>query len=121
MAKSFEIRADLCSLLNLGKHTHFGTGANHATICQTQKTAVLLSRQRLNIGTIGYQFQRPLYFFRAWSSTKPRGANSDAFTTFLAMVFEHAPAMHKRQFSEPVVLQARTLLQFSFAGNSAST
>lgn len=65
--------------------------------------------------------QRPLHFLDAWSSTKLRGVNSDAFTTFLAIVFERAPAMHKRQFSEPVVLQARTLLQFSLAGNWAGT
>jgi hypothetical protein len=38
-----------------------------------------------------------------------------------AVLFEHAPAVHKRQFSNPIVLHASTLLQSHLASNREYT
>jgi len=44
-------------------------------------------------------------------------ADSGAFTTPVAVLFEDAPTVHKRRFSKPIVLHASTLLQSRLACN----
>jgi hypothetical protein len=38
-----------------------------------------------------------------------------------AMLFEHAPVVHKSEFSEPIVSHASNLLQFHFGNNPVNT
>jgi hypothetical protein len=39
----------------------------------------------------------------------------------VAVLFEHAPAVHKRQFSKPNVLHASTFLESDVASNQVDT
>jgi hypothetical protein len=121
-AGSFAIRADLGSLLNLDERTYLGMVANFGTIAEFKELSCWChfedSTQELpRIGS-------PTAFAvstLAWRSTRLLCANSGAFTTPLAALFAHAPAVQKRWLSKPVVLHASTLLQSGLAGNSANT